>query len=70
MADVKVGKRSMAFKDAATALVEANKKLQAAPKGKDLCAAALEFADAERTARSAKLREAGGVMDLLDNPKK
>ncbi len=67
MANTKV--REMSFKDASAALVAANTKLQAAPKGTELCKAALEFAAAERVARGAKLREAGGVLEGL-NPVK
>lgn len=52
--------RSMTFKDAAAALVTADKNLQVAAKaGKadEIRKAALEFANAERVARSAKARE-------------
>ncbi len=61
--------RSMTFKDASALLIAANAKLQRAAKGNDLCAAALEFATAERAARGAKQREAGSVLDGLNGAK-
>ncbi len=69
MANVAKGLRELSFAEASKMLAEANTKLQGAPKGIELCKAALEFAAAERTARSAKAREtSGSILDGLNEP--
>jgi len=57
--------REMTFADASKALVAADKKLQAASSADEKRVAALEFADSERVARSAKKRETEG--DLMSS---
>ena len=59
--------REMTFKDAAAELVKADAALQAATTKDAKRTAALEFATAERNARSSKMRESNaGVMDVLN----
>jgi hypothetical protein len=56
----------MSFAEASKEFVAADKKLQAAAKPDEKRAAALEFANAERVARSAKARENdSAVLSLL-----